>query len=268
MYPVLFHVGSAGVGTHEVALLLGVGLALLMLRHQLRARAVTDRRLWTIAGGALLGGAIVAKLGTAWQYLRDAPEPSLLGLWVYGGKTVLGGLAGAYAGALITKRIVGYRAHTGDLLTPAVIVGIAVGRIGCFLAEPPGTPTSMPWGITLDQATIDRIPGCERCVAGVPLHPTFLYEIAFLAVLFVVLWYVRPRIGVEGETFKIFLLAYGLFRFAVEFIRVNPRFAWGLSGSQVFLIFTLPVLIAYFARQVARGAYHVRGRLPLSIGRT
>ena len=255
MLPVLFHVGDVAVPTHEVFTILGVAAALLLFHVEARRLGMEDERLWQVAAGALLGGAIFAKLGTSWQYLRSVPEPSLGGLWLYGGKTVLGGLAGAYLGALVAKQLVGERRSTGDAFAPAVCAGIAVGRIGCFLSEQIGTPTTLPWGIRVSPEVAARIPGCEDCGPGIAMHPSFLYEIAFLVVLFVVLRRLRGRIPVEGELFRLFLLAYGTFRFAVEFVRANPETAFGLSGSQIFLACTLPFLVAYFARQVRRGAY-------------
>jgi prolipoprotein diacylglyceryltransferase len=259
MLPVLFHVGDVAVPTHEVFTLLGVAGALLLFHLEARRLGMEDERLWQVAAGALLGGAIFAKLGTSWQYLRADPEPSLGGLWLYGGKTVLGGLAGAYLGALVAKRLVGEHRSTGDAFAPAVCAGIAVGRIGCFLTEQIGTPTTLPWGIRVSPEVAARIPGCDGCGAGVPMHPSFLYEIAFLLVLFLVLRRLRGRIPVPGELFKLFLLAYGVFRFSVEFVRANPETAFGLSGSQIFLACTLPFLVAYFVRQLLRGAYRPAG---------
>jgi len=174
---------------------------------------------------------------------------------MHGGKSVLGGLAGAYLGVLVTKRFVGYPHRTGDLFAPAVALGIAVGRIGCFLTEPIGTPTSLPWGISVSTEVAARIPSCPQCVAGVPLHPSFLYEIAALIGLYALLQWLRPRIDVPGELFKIFLLGYGTVRFFVEFVRGHEVFALGLSGSQLFLLLTMPILYTYFGRQLARGAY-------------
>jgi prolipoprotein diacylglyceryltransferase len=70
-------------------------------------------------------------------------------------------------------------------------------------------------------------------------------------------------VGVPGELFKIFLGVYGTGRFLLEFVRGNEVFAWGLTGSQLFLLVTLPVGYGYFARQLARHAYH---RAPVSPG--
>ena len=106
----------------------------------------------------------------------------------------------------------------------------------------------------------EQIPNCPQCALGLPMHPSFLYEIAFLLGLFVALAWLRPRIRVQGDLFKIFLLAYGVFRFFVEYVRGNETFTLGLSGSQVFLLCTLPLLALYFARQLARHAYTVEPR--------
>jgi prolipoprotein diacylglyceryltransferase len=89
----------------------------------------------------------------------------------------------------------------------------------------------------------------------VALHPSFLYEIVFLAGLFAVLLWLRPRVQVPGELFKIFLASYALFRFAVEFVRGNEVVALGLTRSQWFLLATAPLFAWHFARQLRSGAY-------------
>jgi phosphatidylglycerol:prolipoprotein diacylglycerol transferase len=207
-----------------------------------------ERLLWIIAG-TLLCGAIGARVGTAWRYVALTGDATLAGILVRAGRSILGGLAGAYVGAITTKRLVGYTRTTGDLFAPAVALAMAIGRIGCLLSEQIGTPTSLPWGVRLDAATLAQIPNCTYCVPGVSLHPSFAYEIVFHAVMFVVLiWYLRPRVTTEGDLFKIYLLAYAAFRFAVEFVRGNPVLWFGLTGAQLFLIPSSLALAAYFAR--------------------
>ncbi len=269
MVPVLFRIGSLQVGTHDAFVVLGALVALLVFWAESRRRGVRDRRLWTIAAGSHLTGAVFAKLGAGWRYLADDPDPNLVGLWLHGGKSVLGGLAGAYLGVLVTKRLVGYPHKTGDLFAPAVALGIAVGRIGCFLTEPIGTPTSLPWGLAVSPQVAAQIPNCPQCVAGLPMHPSLLYEAVALLALFGLLGWLRPRVQVPGELFKIFLLGYGTFRFLVEFVRGHETFALGLTGSQLFLVVTMPLLFAYFARQLVRHAYRALAApaQPATLGR-
>ncbi|HEX6887789.1 MAG TPA: prolipoprotein diacylglyceryl transferase family protein [Candidatus Nanopelagicales bacterium] len=256
MYPVLFHLGTLPVPTHEWFTVLGLLVAVGLVAFEARRRGVADRAMATIAVGALLGGAIGARLGNWWIYLVQGGSLTLPGLLVDAGKSVLGGLAGAYAGVVVTKRILGYRARTGDVFAPAVALGLAVGRIGCFLTEQIGTPTSLPWGFIPPAGTLDRIPNCPQCQPGVAMHPSFLYEVAFFVALFAALQWLRPRVlHLPGELFKVFLAAYCVFRFGVEFVRGNPDVALGLSRSQWFLLATGPLIAWYFLRQVRSGAY-------------
>jgi phosphatidylglycerol---prolipoprotein diacylglyceryl transferase len=174
-----------------------------------------------------------------------------------GGKSILGGLAGAYLGAILAKRLIGYRSHTGDLFAPAVALGMAVGRVGCLLTEQIGTPTSMPWGISVSRAVAEHIPNCPACASGARMHPSFLYEIIFHAGMFAYLWWLRGRVALRGELLKRYLLAYALFRFAVEFVRGNEVVWQGLTRSQLFLIPSTLLLLWYYYRQWRRRSYRV-----------
>ncbi|MDQ5851024.1 MAG: prolipoprotein diacylglyceryl transferase, partial [Chloroflexota bacterium] len=94
MLPVLFHIGSYPVGTHDFFVLLGVIAATIVYFYEAQRRGMLDDRLLVIALGALFCGAVVAKLSTAWQYVAATPEPSIWGVLQQGGKSILGGLLG------------------------------------------------------------------------------------------------------------------------------------------------------------------------------
>ena len=90
--------------------------------------------------------------------------------------------------------------------------------------------------------------------AGVPLHPSFLYEIAFHAAAFALLWlWLRHRPIAAGETLTLFIAAYGIFRFFVEFVRGNEVVWLGMTRPQLFLIVTIPLLLARIAYKASRG---------------
>ena len=252
MHPILFQLGPVAVRSHELFILLGVLAAAAVFVAEARRRGrMSDQMLWIVVG-TLVGGAIFARAGALWQFVASPARASLADAIAHGGRSILGGLAGAYFGAVVTKRIVGYRRPTGDLFAPAVALGMAIGRWGCFLSEQIGTPTTLPWGIRPSPAVAASIPNCPYCTSGVAMHPSFLYEIAFHAAMFALLWwYLRPRVHAEGELFKIYLLAYAVFRFAVEFVRGNEVVALGLTRSQWFLIPSTLLLASYF---VARRA--------------
>jgi prolipoprotein diacylglyceryltransferase len=168
MIPTLGHLGRVPIDTHDVFVGLGVLAGVLVFVAEVRRRRVTDERIWAVVAGALAGGALFSRLGTWAQHADLRRNASLVEQWAYGNRSILSGLLGAYLGALLFKRIVGYRTSTGDLFAPAVALGMAIGRVGCLLTELPGTPTGLPWGITLTPAEAARIPGA---VAEVPLHP-------------------------------------------------------------------------------------------------
>ncbi len=247
MYPTV-----GPVPTHQLFVLLGVIVAGAVFAIEARRRGQTDERLAIVILGAVVGGAIFMRLGTWLQHVDLRANATLAEQWLYGNRSILGGLVGAWLGVHVAKRAVGYRTRTGDLFAPAVALGMAVGRIGCLLTEAPGTPTGGGWGITLgaDAAAGTGAP------AGVPLHPSFVYEIAFHLLAFAVLWFwLRRRSLPSGESFVWYVAAYGVFRFLVEFVRGN-EVAWeGLTRPQLFLLVTIPIVLARIAVQVRRGAY-------------
>jgi prolipoprotein diacylglyceryltransferase len=277
VHPIIGHVGRYAIPSHEFFVFLGTVAAAVVFLRETRRRGLGDERLLWIIAGTLLCGAIGAKLATVWRYVALSGDHSVEGMLLRGGRSILGGLAGAYVGAIATKKLVGYTRSTGDLFAPAVALGMAIGRLGCFLSEQVGTPTTLPWGLRFDDATLARIPNCPYCTPGVALHPSFLYEIG-LSSRDVRCSHEshlseakedsrakasgRPR--VEGDLFKIYLLAYAVFRFFVEFVRGNVIVWHGLSGSQLFLIPSTMLLVGYFVRQRWSGASGSSGALRTS----
>jgi prolipoprotein diacylglyceryltransferase len=257
MIPTLGHLGPVQIGTHDVFVGLGVLVAAAVFLLEARRRRVADDRVWVVVAGALVGGAVLGRLGTWAQHFDLRQNASIAEQWLYGNRSILSGLVGAYLGALVAKRLTGYRTSTGDLFAPAVALGMAVGRIGCLLTELPGTPTSLPWGITLTPAEAAALAPSygSAAVAGVPMHPSFAYEIVFQVLIFAVLWRLRDRLGAPGELFKIYLGGYAAFRFVVEFVRGNEVVWAGLTRPQLFLLACSPLLVWHFVRQVRRGVY-------------
>jgi phosphatidylglycerol---prolipoprotein diacylglyceryl transferase len=252
VFPVLGHIGPVPIGTHDTLVGLGLLIAAVVFTVEVRRRGLTDQRIWVVVAGALLGGAVFGRLGTWFQHLDLRRNASLAEQWLYGNRSILSALLGAYAGAVLAKRLTGYRTSTGDLFAPAVAAGMAVGRIGCLLTELPGTPTGGSWGITLTPEQAARIP---HAVAGVPLHPSFVYEILFHLAALAALWWLRDRITVPGELFTLYVGGYALFRFAVEFVRGNQVAFAGLTRPQLFLLATMPLLAWHLVRQARRGTY-------------
>jgi hypothetical protein len=122
-----------------------------------RRRGHNDDRLLIVVTGALVGGALLMRLGTWLQHVDLRANASFAEQWAYGNRSVLSGLVGAWLGVHIAKRLSGYQLRTGDLFAPAVAIGMAVGRVGCLLTEEPGTPTGASWGISLERVDASRL---------------------------------------------------------------------------------------------------------------
>lgn len=240
------------VDTHAVFVALGVLTAMGIFALEARRRGATDERLLVVVTGGLVGGAVFMRLGTWLQHVDLRENASLAEQWAYGNRSILGGLVGAWAGVHVAKRLCGYQPRTGDLFAPAVALGMAVGRVGCLLTELPGTPTGTSWGITLDHAAAARTGG----PAGIPLHPSFVYEIVFHAAAFAAIWWwLRHRPVPSGELLVWYVAAYGIARFLLEYVRGNEVVWLGLTRPQLFLAVTVPLVLARIVVQARRGAF-------------
>ena len=252
MYPTLQDLFGWGppIDTHSAFVALGLGAAGLVFLLESRRREQTDPRLAYLVLGALLGAALASRLGTWAQHLDPSRNLNLVEQLAFGHASMLSALVGAWLGVHIAKRIVKYPLRSGDLFAPAVALAMAIGRFGCYFTEKPGTPTGAEWGIVLDPEAAARV----GAPAGVPLHPSFLYEIAFHAVAFALLWFwLRHRPIAAGETLTLYIAAYGIFRFFVEFVRGNEVVWLGMTRPQLFLIVTIPLLLARIVWKYSRG---------------
>ena len=192
-------------------------------------------RTWILLGvifGALLGSRIIGGIE------NPVSMSNAKNLWVYfyQNKTVLGGFLGGLFGVELVKTIIGEKQASGDLFTYPIILALIIGRIGCLsmgvYEETYGLPTAMPWGMHLGDKEIR--------------HPVCLYEIAFLLLLWLSLVQVEKKYTLQnGARFKIFLMAYCLFRFLLDFIKPHYTLSIGLSVIQVTALLGLMYYYRY-----------------------
>jgi len=243
MYPEIFHIGSFPINTYGVFLAIAFLCAILIStrlgeRDGLPRQKIYDLSLWMLLAG--LVGSKILMLFTEPEY-RDNPVQLISLDFLRSGGVFYGGLLGAVlAGYLLMKRYQLPWWKTADAFAPGIAIGNFFGRQGCFAAGCCwGKPTTLPWGVKFTEL------GHE--ITGVPtdtyLHPTQLYEsFAMLLVFFFLLW-LHKRKRFSGQVILTYALLYSVIRFAIEFLRADPRgdilgltTLTGLSTSQMISI--------------------------------
>jgi phosphatidylglycerol:prolipoprotein diacylglycerol transferase len=207
------------------ALFMGLALAVFLLARRLtpttpELAAVPRWQRVALGLAAFVGGTLGAKLPFIGSDLSVAFNG---GPWLSDGKTIVAGLMGAYMAVECAKWVLGITAKTGDSFAIPLALAMAVGRWGCFCNGCCyGVPTSLPWGVTFGQ------PDGTAAVC----HPTQIYESLFHVAAACALIDLTVRGRFPRQRLKLYLIAYGVFRFCTEFIRPEPAFWLGLTFYQ------------------------------------
>jgi phosphatidylglycerol:prolipoprotein diacylglycerol transferase len=271
--PIAFSIGPLKV--HWYGLMYLLGFAGFWWLGRLRARradapvtvAQVEDLLFYGAFGVIVGGRLGYQLFYGWRGLLDDPL-QLFRVWE-GGMSFHGGLLGVLVAMWLFARRHGLRFfQVTDFIAPLVPVGLFAGRIGNFInGELWGKVADLPWGMRLPCAEYPRF--CaglpEQMLYSPPHHPSMLYEALLEGpILFAILWWYasqpRPTMAVSGA----FLLGYGLFRFAIEFVRLPDAhigylaFGWLTEGqllsAPMILSGVLLLWLAYRRRGVTDAA--------------
>jgi phosphatidylglycerol---prolipoprotein diacylglyceryl transferase len=184
-------------------------------------------------GGAFLGAKLVYLFAEGW---RDWPlEDRWLRLAT--GKSVLGGLLGGYLGVEGMKSLIGYRKSTGDAFALVVPLGIALGRVGCWLQ-----------GCCLGRPTTLKLLAA-RDALGVTRWPSAQIELVFQLLAFAFMMILRKNPAFTNRLIFLYFMLYGTFRFAHEWLRDTPHLALGLSGYQWISLLLIALGAMMFRRR-------------------
>jgi phosphatidylglycerol---prolipoprotein diacylglyceryl transferase len=272
MIPVLLHVGPLNV--YSYGLMLGIAfilgsyiLSLHLKRHKLDPAAASTITVLAVIFG--IGGAKILYLIEDWSlFLRDPWGMTFSpgGLTWYGGFL----LALLAVSLYIKARHLPFM-KIWDGLGIALILAYGVGRVGCHLSGDGdyGPPTTLPWGTIYLQGTAKPAMMLQgyfeshpeeraqwhydelRMIIGgkdkmghyysrfdevTPLHPSPIYELLLGCMGFGILLWLRTKFHVDGLLFMAYVMLSSVFRFSVEFVRLNPKLYAGLSEAQLFSI--------------------------------
>lgn len=255
MKPELFHIPLLGMSLHTYGVLLAAGFLLALwvgLREAKRAGIPRDPilDLWIVS---LISGIVGAKLLLYLldlDYYLENPGAILDGLRSAG--VFYGGLIAAIGACIfmVWKRgLPGWK--IADAAAPAIALGQAVGRVGCFAAGCCyGKVTSLPWAVTFTDPKANEITGVPLAI---PLHPSQLYMSLGNLILFAILLLLARRKSWDGQVFLWYILLYAVMRGLLEITRGDPRGeVAGVSTSQVIAAAAVVISLVLMARRRKR----------------
>jgi phosphatidylglycerol---prolipoprotein diacylglyceryl transferase len=272
MIPVLFQLGPVKVYSYGLMLGLAFLLGSYILAADFKRKKIDPAMASSITLIAVVFGVAGAKilhLIEEWSAFVHNPISMAFSA---GGLTWYGGFILAMIAATVyirRKKVPLLRVW--DSIGLALILAYGVGRVGCHLSGDGdyGAPTTTPWGTIYalgtakpsmmlqeyfqqnpDERAHWKYDSLRVILAGrdqlgnaysrfdevTPLHPTPLYELLLGIVGFGILFPLRNRLYPDGRLFMAYLMLASVFRFSVEFLRLNPRIAAGLSEAQLFSI--------------------------------
>jgi prolipoprotein diacylglyceryl transferase len=224
------------------------------------------------AGFGFLGAKIFHNLEN-WNDFAKDPIGALLS---FSGLTFYGGLICAGAAIMLyARRIKLPIVHLVDAFAPILMLGYAIGRIGCQISgdgdwgianlkpKPFSWLPDWLWAYQYPHNVVGEgmpIPGCTGpyCNQLVPaVYPTALYEVILCSLIFILLWSIRKKIKIPGQLFGIYLMFNGMERFLIESIRVNTKYEslpFQPTQAQIIsvFLFILGLLLTFNAKKLAK----------------
>jgi phosphatidylglycerol---prolipoprotein diacylglyceryl transferase len=237
VYPVVFSFGPLTVYSFGVMLAIAFLASGNVVQRELQRKGLDPELassfvLWAAVGG-LVGSRILSFVDDWDGFIADP----LSFVFTGAGFVFYGGLIGGFitVSAVILRRGLPYLRIT-DCIAPALAIGQAIGRIGCQLAGDGdwGTPTTLPWGMSFPNAIIgwEDWTRANDLPIDVRVHPAPIYETLGYGAAFLIMWRRRLSPHPDGYILWLYFLLSGAVRFLIEFVRINPKIAFGLSEAQ------------------------------------
>ena len=225
----VWYLGPIPVRAYALCILAGVFVAVWWSDRRYRARGGRPDLVLDVAIVAVPAGIVGARLyhvvSSPDDYFGPNGDLSRIPQTWQGGLGIWGGIAGGVLAGMLLLRHRGLRvAPLADAVAPTLLVAQAIGRLGnWFNQELYGAPTTLPWGLRIDDA---HLPAGSTYPPGTLFHPTFLYEALWnLAGAVLLVWIGRRMVARSGVTggrlMWIYLMVYTAGRVWIEMLRID-----------------------------------------------
>ena len=225
----VWHIGPVPIRAYALCILTGVFVAVWWSDRRYRAKGGLPEVVLDIAIVAVPAGIVGARLyhvlSSPDAYFGPNGDLALVPQVWLGGLGIWGGIAGGVLAGVLLLRHRGLRAAPlADAVAPALLVAQAIGRLGnWFNQELYGAPTTLPWGLQIDDA---HLPAGSSYPPGTLFHPTFLYEALWnLAGAALLVWVGRRMLSRSGATggrlLWVYLMVYTAGRVWIEMLRID-----------------------------------------------
>ncbi|MEO8035330.1 MAG: prolipoprotein diacylglyceryl transferase [Acidobacteriota bacterium] len=259
MYPTLLKFGSFEITTFGLMMFLAFVVGGWVLNRQFRSYGLSEEIASSIVMAAAIGGIVGAKIYYAILYRSWHELFTRAGLVWYGG--LIGGVIAC--SWVILRNRVDYLL-VADAAAPALAIGYALGRIGCFLVgDDYGAPTDGWFGVAFPKGSPPTTAYSLRAFGvqvnpAIPddtvlrVHPTQIYESLAAFAMFAILMTLVRRRHRKGRAFALFLIMMGIERFLVEMLRAkDDRFIGPFTVAQLISVILVVMGMTMWARRDA-----------------
>ena len=214
MYPELLSIGPFTIHTFGLMMALGFLVAGIAAYYGFKRKGLDPENIFWLVIAAAVGGVLGSKIHYLLLNLSDLGDAPLKSAFSGAGLVWYGGMVGGLAAALIVMTFLKLPwGRVLDASAPAIALGYAFGRMGCFLnGDDYGTASTLPWAMSFPKGSPPTPP-------GITVQPTQLYEVAAAILIFFILLFLWPRLKRDWELFSAYLVMAGTERFLVEFVR-------------------------------------------------
>lgn len=260
MHPVIIQFGHLTIGWYGVMIALAFFVGIWLAGKEAQRKGIGKERIQNFFLYAFLGAIVGARLYfvafTDITVFWKKPL-SVFAVWE-GGLAIHGAILGGLLISFVFARYHRFNlAKFLDTLAPSLILGQAIGRIGCFFnGDAHGYPTTMPWGLVFSPES-----PAGQMYPGLPLHPTQLYEMVLNLIIYGILWRFRKKLNINGHLFLLYVVMYSAARIFIEHFRADQlTYFENFSAAQTIGVIgiVLGITLMFFTEEKIMGRGSVK----------